>query len=122
MYSSWSNGRPLSAFERGSLCVLSACRMILLLSNLLPTHFEMRLPCLLTCIDHARVGIIQKLRVLPQPSPHAKSLARIVGLVDQVALLGIGRMLVAKRNGCPLPRASLEAVVLLEAKLYRFAE
>lgn len=85
-------------------------------------YLEMPLPRLLAGRDHARIGIVQEIRILPQAAPHAKPLSRIVGLVDQMGLLGESAVLVAQGDGGALPGARLEAVVLLEAKLHGLAE
>lgn len=82
----------------------------------------MSAPGLLARGDHARVRVVQEVGVFPQAPPHAELLARIVGLVDEVALLGVGAVSVAQRNGGSLPRAGLEVVAVLVTQLHRLAK
>lgn len=86
------------------------------------THLDVRPPSLLAGSHCPRIGVVEKLWVLPQAPPQPELLARIVALVDEMPLVGVGTMPLGQGLHGAVPGLLLEAVVVLEAQLDALAQ
>jgi len=79
-------------------------------------------PGLLGGGDCAGLAIVVELGILAQAAPEAVLLAGIVGLVDQVALVGVGAVLLDEGLGGAVPGLGLEGAAVAQAERDGLAE
>lgn len=80
-----------------------------------PTYLDMRLPGLLGSGDGTGGRVVEELGVLAKATPETKFLARIIRLVDEMALCRVCAVLLAKSGGGTIPSIGLEGVILAQA-------
>lgn len=66
-------------------------------------------PCVLGRRDGPSLWVVEELGVLAQSPPKTVLLTRVIRLVDQVALVGVGDVLLDEFLGRPIPGFGLES-------------
>lgn len=79
-------------------------------------------PRILASGDGLARGVVHELRALPQAAPHAVLLARVVALVDEVALVRVGAVPVYQGLRGAVPGLGLERHALAQAEPHGFAQ
>ncbi len=79
-------------------------------------------PSVLAGGHSAGLDVVVELGVLAQAAPKAVLLAGVVGLVDEVALVGVGVVLLDEGLGCAVPGLRLESAAVAQAERDGLAE
>lgn len=80
------------------------------------THLKMPCPCLVGRRHCARLGVVIELGVLAQAAPETVLLASVVGLVDEVALVGVSAVFVDKSLHGAFPCLRFEGATIAQAE------
>lgn len=79
-------------------------------------------PGLITSRHSPVFGVVEEVAIFTQAPPQAKLLARIIALVDEVTLVGIGTVTLGESFAGSVPSLGLEAVVVLEAQVHALTQ